>query len=105
MKDIGICISASRAELGKGENRCRRHALKRWFGSGEVSPDGLQVRSPCVNQAQNLLCPPSAASGAAKPPRPQGASFRRKREPRGVLGRAKIDFSRVLAEYGKNKMC
>ncbi len=70
---------------GRAKTRCRRHALKRWFGSGKVSTDGLQGRSPpCVNQAQNLLCPPSAASGAAKPPRPQGASFRRKREPRGA---------------------
>ena len=32
--------------MEKGENRCRRHALKRWFGSGEVSTDGLQGRSP-----------------------------------------------------------
>ena len=38
--------SASRAEPGKGENRCRRHALKRWFGSGEVSTDGLQGAQP-----------------------------------------------------------
>ena len=69
---------------GRAKTRCRRHALKRWFGSGEVSPDGLQGRSPCSNQAQNLLRPPSAASGAAQPTRPQGASFRRKREPRGA---------------------
>ena len=45
---------------------------------------GCRGAAPCVNQAQNLLCPPSAASGAAQPPRPQGASFRRKREPRGA---------------------
>ena len=38
--------SASRAELGEGETRCRRHALKRWFGSGEVSSDGLQGAQP-----------------------------------------------------------
>ena len=38
--------SASRAEPGKGETRCRRHALKRWFGSGEVSPDGVQGAQP-----------------------------------------------------------
>ena len=45
---------------------------------------GCRGAAPCVNQAQNLLRPPSAASVAAQPPRPQGASFRRKREPRGV---------------------
>ena len=33
--------------------------------------------------------PTSAASGAAQPPRPQGAGFRRKREPRGAGGRRK----------------
>ena len=38
--------SASRAELGEGETRGRRHALKRWFGSGEVSSDGLQGAQP-----------------------------------------------------------
>ena len=46
--------SASRAEPGKGENRCRRHALKRWFGSGEVSPDGLQGRSTCRGRSPSL---------------------------------------------------
>ena len=38
--------SASRAELGRAKTRCRRHALKRWFGSGEVSPDVLQGAQP-----------------------------------------------------------
>ena len=38
--------SASRAELGRAKTRCRRHALKRWFGSGEVSPDVLQGAHP-----------------------------------------------------------
>ena len=33
---------------------------------------------------------PSAASGAAQPPRPQGAGFRRKREPRGAWARQKL---------------
>ena len=66
---------------------------------------GCRGGAPCVNQAQNFLCPPSAASGAAKPPRPQGASFRRKRESREAGEGRKLDSSRVLAEYGKNKMC
>ena len=31
---------------GRAKTRCRRHALKWWFGSGEVSPDGLQGAQP-----------------------------------------------------------
>ena len=31
---------------GRAKTRCRRHALKRWLGSGKVSTDGLQGRSP-----------------------------------------------------------
>ena len=48
--------------------------------SGDVFPDGGRGRAP----ASPGLLRPSAASGAAQPPRPQGASFRRKREPRGA---------------------
>ena len=40
--------------VGEGRNRCKRHALKRWFGSGEVSPDGLQGRSTCRERSPNL---------------------------------------------------
>ena len=102
--------SASRAELGKGENRFEPSVSRIWQKQNVLAyvcdmlyicfslyylylvchraptHGGLGCRgaAPCVNQAQNLLCPPSAASGAAQPPRPQGASFRRKREPRGV---------------------
>ena len=123
--------SASRAKLGKGENRFEPSVSRIWQKQNVLAyvcdilyicfplyylylvcnraptHGGLGCRgaAPCVNQAQNLLCPPSAASGAAKPPRPQGASFRRKREPRGVGGRAKVVLSRGLTEYGKNKKC
>ena len=69
---------------GRAKTRCRRHALKRWLGSGKVSTDGLQGRSPLRQPSAKLASSSSAASGAAQPPRPQGASFRRKREPRGV---------------------
>ena len=47
--------------------------------------------------------PPSAASGAAQPPRPQGAGFRRKREPRGARERRKLVSSRVLKTSKKSK--
>ena len=40
--------------VGEGRNRCKRHALKRWFGSGEVSPDGLQGRSTCRERSPSL---------------------------------------------------
>ena len=46
--------------------------------SGDVFPDGGRGRA----SASPGLLRPSAASGSAQPPRPQGASFRRKREPR-----------------------
>ena len=69
---------------GRAKTRCRRHALKRWLGSGKVSTDGLQGRSPLRQPSAKLASSSSAASGAAQPPRPQGASFRRKREPRGA---------------------
>ena len=39
--------NASRAELEGGESWCKRHALKRGFGSDEAFPNGLQGRSPC----------------------------------------------------------
>ena len=39
--------SASRAELEGGESWCKRHALKRGFGSDEAFPDGLQGQRPC----------------------------------------------------------
>ena len=31
---------------GRAKTRCRRHALKRWLGSGKVSTDGLQGAQP-----------------------------------------------------------
>ncbi len=77
--------SASRAEPGEGENWCRRYALKRGFG-GRV-PRRDAGAEPLLHPA--FTRPPSAASGAAQPPRPQGASFRRKREPCGTGGRRK----------------
>ena len=91
--------------FGKGENRCRRHALKRWFGSGEVSPDGLQVRSPLRQSSTKLTLSSSAASGAAQPSAPAGRELPQEARAARSRGRAKIDLSRVLAEYGKNKMC
>ena len=39
---------------GRAKTRCRRHALKRWFGSGEVSSDGLQGRSTCRERSPSL---------------------------------------------------
>ena len=41
-----------------------------------------------------------AASGAAQPPRPQGAGFRRKREPRGACGRAKVGVDAMRSNGG-----
>ena len=46
--------------------------------------DLLFTRKNRVSFHRRLLRRPSAARGAAQPPRPQGASFRRKREPRGA---------------------
>ena len=73
------------------------------WGSGDVSPDGVQGQSPCVGREQKLIYTPSAASGAAQPPRPQGAGFRRKREPRGARERQKLVSSRVLNTLKKAK--
>ena len=39
--------SASRAELGKDKSWCKRHALKRGFGSGEASHNGAAGASSC----------------------------------------------------------
>ena len=74
---------------GGGENWCRRYALKRGFG-WTCPPMGAGAE-PLHHPASTR--PPSAASGAAQPPRPQGASFRRKREPRGAGGRRKFVLS------------
>ena len=49
-----------------------------------------RILLPCGAREQKLLYPPSAASGAAQPPRPQGAGFRRKREPRGAWARQNL---------------
>ena len=49
---------------------------------------GLQGQRPCSSQAQTSFVHSSAASGAAQPPRPQGASFRRARAARS-WGKAK----------------
>ena len=73
------------------------------WGSGDVSPDGVQGQSPCINPEPNSFRPPSAASGAAQPSRPQGAGFRRKREPRGAWERRKLVSSRVLKTSKKAK--
>ena len=54
-----------------------------------MSPDGVQGRSPCVNQVQNFLRPPSAASGAAQPPRPQGRRLPKEARAARSLGKAK----------------
>ena len=48
--------------------------------------------------------PTSAASGAAQPPRPPGASFRRKREPRGAVGRRKL-VQTLCVETGVRGTC
>ena len=82
--------SASRAELEKGESWCKRHALKRGFGSDEAFPTGCRGSAPAAVKHKPSFVHSSAASGAAQPPRPQGASFRRKREPRGAGGRRKL---------------
>ena len=63
----------------------------------------MQGQSPCINPQPNSFRPPSAASGAAQPPRPQGAGFRRKREPRGAGGRQKLVSSHVLKTSKKIK--
>ena len=72
------------------------------------------VQTLCVKTGVRGTCPPtgvgaepllhpvstrptSAASGAAQPPRPQGAGFRRKREPRGAGGRRKLVLSLMWA--------
>ena len=47
--------SASRAELEGGESWCKRHALKRGFGSDEAFPDGLQVRAPAKTYPRLIL--------------------------------------------------
>ena len=52
-----------------------------------MSPDGGAGAEPLLHPVSTR--PTSAASGAAQPPRPQGAGFRRKREPRGAGGRRK----------------
>ena len=52
-----------------------------------MSPDGGSGAEPLLHPVSTR--PTSAASGAAQPPRPQGAGFRRKREPRGAGGRRK----------------
>ena len=54
---------------------------------------GLQGRSPLRQPSAKLASSSSAASGAAQPPRPQGAGFRRKREPRGAWERRKLAFN------------
>ena len=74
------------------------------WGSGDVSPDGVQGQSPCINPQPNSFRPPSAASGAAQPPRPHGAGFRRKREPRGARERQKLVSSRVLKTSKKQRL-
>ncbi|MGN0766821.1 MAG: hypothetical protein ACI4NF_03700, partial [Christensenellales bacterium] len=57
------------------------------FGSNKASPDGVAGAEPPASIKQKAsFVHSSAASGAAQPPRPQGASFRRKREPRGAGG-------------------
>ena len=78
---------------GGGENRYRRYALKRGFG-GRVPRWGSGAE-PLLHPVSTR--PTSAASGAAQPPRPQGAGFRRKREPRGAGGRRKLVLSLMWA--------
>ena len=49
------------------------------------------------------MCTAERGERAAQPPRPQGAGFRRKREPRGAEGRQKLVSSHVLKTSKKIK--
>ena len=85
---------------GGGENWCRRYALKRGFW-GRVPRRGAGAK-PLLHPVSTR--PTSAASGAAQPPRPQGAGFRRKREPRGAVGRRKL-VQTLCVETGVRGTC
>ena len=67
-----------------------------------MSPDGGAGAEPLLHPVSTR--PTSAASGAAQPPRPQGAGFRSKREPRGAGGRRKL-VQTLCVETGVRGTC
>ena len=90
---------------GRAKTRCRRHALKRWFGSGEVSTDGLQGRILLRQSSTKLTLSTERGERGGEAAAPAGRKLPQEARAARSRGRAKIGFSRVLAEYGKNKMC
>ena len=90
---------------GRAKTRCRRHALKRWLGSGKVSTDGLQGRSPLRQSSTKLTLSTERGERGGAAAAPAGRKLPQEARAARSRGRAKLDLSRVLAEYGKNKMC
>ena len=105
-KEARAARSLGKAKAGEDAARQARVFYKltvfaiQYGGSGDVSPDGVQGRSHCINSRQNFFQPPSAASGRRSRRARRGAGFRRKREPRVAWGRQKSDISAMRSNGG-----
>ena len=70
-------------------------------GAGEVSPDGAGGAAPLrQSSTKTPFQPPSAASGAAQPPRPQGRGLPQEARAARSLGKAKFDISATRSNGG-----
>ena len=97
--------------LGKAKTWCRRYALNPSFsqtnchhnpirGFGGRVPRRGAGAEPLHQFIPKLLSTAERGERAAQPPRPQGAGFRRKREPRGAWARQKSDISAMRSNGG-----
>ncbi len=92
--------------MGKGETRCRRHALKRWFGSGKVSTDGLQGRSPLRQSSTKLPLSAERGERGGEAAAPAGRKLPQEARAARSWGRAKTRCRRHALKrwFGSSKV-
>ena len=66
---------------------------------------GLQGRSPLRQSSTKLTLSTERGERGGAAAAPAGRKLPQEARAARSRGRAKLDLSRVLAEYGKNKMC
>ena len=80
------------------------YAAPQRVGFGGRVPRRGAGAEPLHQSTTKLLLTPECGERGAQPPRPQGAGFRRKREPRGAWERQKLVSSRVLNTLKKQML-
>ena len=84
---------------GRAKTRCRRHALKRWFGSGKVSTDGLQGRSPLRQSSTKLTLSTERGERGGEAAAPAGRKLPQEARAARSWGRAKTRCRRHALKW------